>query len=111
MSVVSPGVPRGFLPALLRRSALAMARLALLLTVQFNTGSFTLRASASMCFGISIGPYRWIVDDDVLGDLQHLFAVRTGYCEQHDPTYSGTKSSDRHSRCRAERMSFQLEMK
>lgn len=48
-----PGALRAFLPALLGRSALAMAGLALLLAVQKNTGSFADAGFASAAFGIA----------------------------------------------------------
>lgn len=48
-----PGALRAFLPALLGRSALAMAGLALLLAVQKSTGSFADAGFASAAFGIA----------------------------------------------------------
>lgn len=48
-----PGAIRAFLPALLGRSALAMAGLALLLAVQYNTSSFADAGFASATFGIA----------------------------------------------------------
>lgn len=48
-----PGALRAFLPALLGRSALAMAGLALLLAVQKSTGSFADAGLASAAFGIA----------------------------------------------------------
>jgi MFS family permease len=48
-----PGAIRAFFPALLGRSALAMAGLALLLVVQYSTGSFADAGFASATFGIA----------------------------------------------------------
>ena len=48
-----PGALRAFVPALFGRSALAMAGLAVLLTVQHSTGSFALAGLASAAFGLA----------------------------------------------------------
>lgn len=48
-----PGAARAFLPALIGRSALAMAGLAVLLAAQESTGSFALAGVASAVFGIA----------------------------------------------------------
>lgn len=48
-----PGAARAFLPALIGRSSLAMAGLAVLLAVQSSTGSFAVAGLASAAFGIA----------------------------------------------------------
>ncbi|MFF2053641.1 MFS transporter [Leifsonia sp. NPDC058194] len=48
-----PGAARAFIPALIGRSALAMAGLAVLLAVQSRTGSFALAGLASAAFGVA----------------------------------------------------------
>ncbi|MBN9630753.1 MAG: MFS transporter [Actinobacteria bacterium] len=48
-----PGALRAFVPALIGRSALAMAGLAVLLAVQEGTGSFALAGLASAAFGLA----------------------------------------------------------
>ncbi|WP_331749905.1 MULTISPECIES: MFS transporter [unclassified Streptomyces] len=75
-----PGALRAFLPALIARSALAMGGLALLLTVQDSTGSYTQAGFATATFGIAnviAAPWRARAVDR-LGQRIALTAMASG---------------------------------